>query len=176
MAFHRSSLLIRKSFLTNVLSNWLLIRKSFLTKALSNCGLFTSLFQLSLAIFPSCLCIVRKPAVFSIWSYHLSPFSQRDYCSIPKKSRAILLYFWKCIKINKRCQTISWYNLFPAWECKQTWLPRNFVSIIDLLVSSFPRMKSANKHYVICLKMTLIYSMYETLLLFLLDFFFIYFS
>ena len=59
MAFRRSSLLIRQSFLTNTLSN---------------CDLYSSLFQLSLAsilfsISQLGLCIVRKPAVFDFFTY-----------------------------------------------------------------------------------------------------------
>ena len=47
----------------------LLIRKSFLTNALSKSSLYPSLFQLFIAsillnIFLLCLCIVRKPVVF----------------------------------------------------------------------------------------------------------------
>ena len=33
----------------------------------------------------------------------------------------------------------SWYNIFPAWECKQS---------SQLLVPNFPRMKSGNIQYI----------------------------
>ena len=29
-------------------------------------------------------------------------------------------------------------TLFPTWECKQTWLRRNFVSTINVISSQFP--------------------------------------
>ena len=53
----------------------------------------------------------------------LSPVSvlYKNYHSITKKSRAI-----------------SCHSLFPAWECKQTWLLLNFVPIIDFTSSQFP--------------------------------------
>ena len=48
----------------------------------------------------------------------------RNYHSITKKSRAI-----------------SCHSLFPAWECKQTWLFLNFVPTIDFTSSQFPAYK-----------------------------------
>ena len=73
----------------------ILIRKSLLTNALSKCGLYSSLFQLSLAstlfsIFLLCLCILRKPEACSILFYHLCQLLYRNCHSITKK-RAISL-------------------------------------------------------------------------------------
>ena len=53
----------------HVFRSLLVIKKSFLANTLRNFGLYSSLFQLSLAsilfiVFLLCLCIVRKPAVF----------------------------------------------------------------------------------------------------------------
>ena len=85
-------------------------------------------------VYFSCLlflvvCIVRKPAVFDL-------ITCLSFCK-----EIIVAYrrtFWKSIKIDKRCQTTSWYNLFPAWECKQTWFLRNFVLTIDFTSFQFP--------------------------------------
>ena len=65
-----------------------------------------------------CLCILRNPAVFDSITCQ---FLYRNYHSITKKNRAI-----------------SCHSLFPAWECKQTWLLLNFVPTIDFTSSQFP--------------------------------------
>ena len=59
--------------------------------------------------------------------YHLCQFLNRNHHSVTKRSRAI-----------------SCHSLFPAWECKQTWLLLNFVPTIDFTNSHFLRMKSGN--------------------------------
>ena len=53
--------------------------------------------------------------------YYLCQFLNRNYHSITKKSRAI-----------------SSHRLFPPGECKQTWLPLNFVPTIDFTSSQLP--------------------------------------
>ena len=65
-----------------------------------------------------CLCILRNPAVFDSITCQ---FLYRNYHNITKKNRAI-----------------SCHSLFPAWECKQTWLLLNFVPSIDFTSSQFP--------------------------------------
>ena len=64
-----------------------------------------------------------------LWFYHLRQLLYRNYHSITKKSRAI-----------------GYHSLFPAWECKQTWLLLNFVPTIDFTSSqsSISCMKSEN--------------------------------
>ena len=49
---------------------------------------------------------------------------------------AISLQFWKCIEIDKDAKPLAVIDpaigtLLPAWECKQSWLLRNFVPTID---------------------------------------------
>ena len=56
-----------------------------------------------------------------MWFYHLCQFLYRTYRGITKKSRAI------------SCQ-----SLFPAWECKQTWLFPYFVPTVGFTSSQFP--------------------------------------
>ena len=41
-------------------------------------------------------------------------------------------------RITKKSRAISYHSLFPPWECKQTWLPLNFVPTIDFTSSQFP--------------------------------------
>ena len=109
-----------------------LIRKSFLTNALSKCGLYPNfsglwlVFSIDFPVVP----LYFKEA--SSRFYNRCELLKRNYDTLTKNSRAISLSLWKCIKINKRCQTICCHGPFPAWECQQTWpLPPNFVPIIN---------------------------------------------
>ena len=134
MTFRRSSLLIRKSLLTNALSKWL----------------YPSLFQLSLAsilfsIFLFCLSILRKPAVYItcvsfcteiIIAYRrrAEPFhcNSENISNLRKdtKQPAIIVYFL-LENVNKH----GYFQiLFPQ---------------LILLVPSFPRMKSGNNDFLL---------------------------
>ena len=63
-----------------------------------------------------------------IWFYYLCQFLYRNYHSITKKSRAI-----------------SCHSLFPAWECKQTWLLLNFIPTFEFFNHVFRRKRRKNR-------------------------------
>ena len=102
MTFRRSSLLIRKSFLTN---------------ALSNCGLYTILFQLSLAsilfsIFLLCLCIVRKPAVFDFIT--CLSFCKEIIVAYQRRAESFYCSFENVLKLTrdpKQLAAITYFSL-----------------------------------------------------------------
>ena len=60
----------------------------------------------------------------------------RNYYSVKKKGRAILLLFWNFNKNNKRCQTTSCHFQIALWKRKQTCLLPNFVPTIDFTVKT----------------------------------------
>ena len=93
--------------------------------SLINPSLFYGLFS----IFLWCLCVLRNPAVFD---FITCQFLYRNDHSITKQSKAI-----------------SCHSLFPAWECKQTWLLLNFVPTINFTSSLFLAYEKRQLGYVL---------------------------
>ena len=130
MAFRRSSLLIRKSFLTN---------------ALNNCGLYSSLFQLSLAsilLHTFLLRIVRKPAVFDFIT--CLSFYKEISVAYWRRAEPFHCSFQNEIKFTKDAIQLADITYFPLENVNK----HGFFEILSpqsiLLASSFPRMKSGN--------------------------------
>ena len=130
MAFHMSSLSIRKSLLTN---------------ALSICGLYSSLFQLSLArilfsIFLLCLCIVKKPAVFDFVT--CLGFCKEIIIAYQRRAEPLYCSFENLLKLTKDVKQLITYFLLENVN------KHGFSEILSpqliLLVPSFLRMKSGN--------------------------------
>ena len=130
MAFRMSSLSIRKSLLTN---------------ALSICGLYSSLFQLSLAwilfsIFLLCLCIVKKPAVFDFVT--CLGFCKEIIIAYQRRAEPLYCSFENLLKLTKDVKQLITYFLLENVN------KHGFSEILSpqliLLVPSFLRMKSGN--------------------------------
>ena len=130
MAFRMSSLSIRKSLLTN---------------ALSICGLYSSLFQLSLArilfsIFLLCLCIVKKPAVFDFVT--CLGFCKEIIIAYQRRAEPLYCSFENLLKLTKDVKQLITYFLLENVN------KHGFSEILSpqliLLVPSFLCMKSGN--------------------------------
>ena len=135
MAFRRSSLLIRKSFLTSTLSN---------------CGFYFNLFQLSLAsilfsIFLLCLRIVRKSAAFDF----ITCFSFCKEIIVAHWRRAELFHrsIKNVLKLTNDAKQLADITCFQLENVNT----HGFFEILSpqsiLLVSNFPHMKSFNELY-----------------------------
>ena len=101
------------------MSSLVLIRKS----SLINLSFISLVFLVFSLVFSCCVSVflgILLYLILSLWFYHLCHFLYRNYHSITNKSRAI-----------------SCHSLFPAWECKQTWLLLNLVPTIDFTSSQF---------------------------------------
>ena len=103
----------------------LLIRKSFLSSALTKCGILSNLSLASLffSIFLLCFCILRKPAIF-------------DFITNISYYYKYQSHFIVILKMYQNWEKT--HSLFPAWECKQTWLLPDFIPTINFTSSQFP--------------------------------------
>ena len=134
MAFCRSSLLIRKPFLTN---------------SLSNCDLYSSLFQLFLAsilfsVFLLCPCIVRKPAVFDFIT--CLSFCKEIIIAYWRRAEPFHCSFENVLKLTKDAKQLADITYFSLQNINR----HGFFKILSLppqsvlVVPSFLRMNSGN--------------------------------
>ena len=132
MAFRKSSLLIRKSFLVNALSNY---------------GLYLSLLQLSLAsiffsIFLLCLCIVRKPVVFDFITCF--GFCKKIILAYQRRAEPFYCSFENVLKLTKDAKQLADITYcLPENVIKHGFFEISFPKSI-LLVPIFLSIKSGN--------------------------------
>ena len=142
MAFRRSSLLTRKSFLTN---------------APSNCGVYSSLFQLYLAsilfiTFLLCLSIVRKRAVFDFVT--CLSFCKESIVGYRRRAEPFHGSFENVLKLAKDAKQLADITYFVLENVNKLGFFEMLSPQSILLVPSFPRMKSSNNpSRSICLKL-----------------------
>ena len=132
MAFRRSSLLIRQSFLTNTLSN---------------CDLYSSLFQLSLvsilfSISQLGLCIVRKPAAFDFFT--CLGFWKEVIVAYRRRAEPFHFSFENVLKLTKNAKQLADITCFLLENVNKHGFFEILSSQSILLVPSSPRMKSSN--------------------------------
>ena len=118
-----------------------------MTNALSNCGLYSSLFQLSLhsilfSIFMLCLCIVRKPTVFDFITYF--SFCEEFVVAYQIRERQFHCSFENVLKLTKDAKQLVDITYFPLENVNNRSLVENLFSQSILLVPCFLHMKSSN--------------------------------